>query len=183
MEQIIYKPIGLLNRRYHILLGALLALFRHTEEYLTEAIRQQEENDFDSFTSLHYDCPFTCKYLVNAVLAALPFANNICHDFYLVKNLYEKFLEVGEHPRVRKKVVVKLKRLFRIIEGITTILHRLRYTLQISHELGAVESLFPLMRQYRRAINCLTTFSLAQARHKYEAFFAQNWVTIDDDDR
>ena len=95
MEQIIYKPISMLYRRYNILLTALLSLYRQTEDFICEAIKQQEENDFESFLALHYDTPsFTRSQLVDAVLAALPLVNNICYDHYLIKNQYEKFLRL-----------------------------------------------------------------------------------------
>ena len=185
MEAIIFKPISMLNRRYQILLAALLSLYRQTETFIEAAIQLQAENDFESFISLHYDLPqFTYNSVVDRVLAALPLVNNIVHDQYLLKEQYEKWLNVGAHVRVRRKVIVKLKRLYRTVEGINCILHRLRYTLNISHELSSAdESLAPLMRQYRRSINCLTTFALAQARHKYEAFFTENYITIEEGER
>ena len=120
---------------------------------------------------------------MDAVLAALPFINNIIYDHYLLRAHYEKWLDVGGPVRIRRKVIAKLKRLYRTIDGISSILHRLRYTINISHEIAADEALFTPMRQYRRAINCLTTFALSQARHKYEAFFAANYITFGEEER
>ena len=184
METIINKPISILTRRYNGLLIHLLALYSHCSAFIDECRRLQRDNDWDSFLTVHHDgtAPFTTKALVKGVLTSIPLVNNCIFDYHLLREHYIRYREVGLPAASRRRVVKKLKRLYRVVDGIALIFHRLRYTLPICHSLSEDNELFPLMRDYRRCINCLTHFSMAQARRKYQKFLHEMHIDVKEDD-